>query len=193
MNTPISPEFRGRCDERLNELSQSDLVNLTEFAECRLAALGLNPTAGEDVSQRALMAILQGLRTDQGGRVPRLVDLESKQAFLNFIRGAISSIVESMARKPESRNAYTTLQSELAERIAGPLPSPQETAELNDIKRQLFPQLRARAPQRLQRTIDAWESVFTESDRIPAPGHRSYVTEVRNLAKEIMSELGGIR
>lgn len=192
MNTPTSPEFRIRCDLRLGELVQSDLVNLAQFAECRLAAQGLNPSAGEDVSQRALMAIMRGLRTDQGGRVPRLVDMENKEAFLNFIRGAISSIIHSMTCKREARTTHTPLDT-LAYAIADARPNPEKAVELNDLKARLFPQLRTRAPQRLRRTIDAWEPIFTESDRIPAAGHRSYVKEVQHLAKEIVSELGGIR
>ena len=61
---------------RLNELTQVDIHNLTEFAECSLAVKGQNPTAGEDITQRALLAILRGLEMDQGGRMPRLVDME---------------------------------------------------------------------------------------------------------------------
>jgi hypothetical protein len=193
MKVPISPEYRVQCDVRLGELSRTDLINLTEFAERRLSAQGLDPSAGEDVSQRALMAILRGLRTDQGGRVPRLVDLESKDAFINFIRGAISSIIEAMGRKRQLQNAHVPWRDDLAQTTPGLLPGPQEAAELNDLKDQLFPQLRARAPKRLQRTIDAWEPVFTYSDRIPAPGNRSYVKQVQNLAQEIVTELGGIR
>jgi len=65
-------------------------------------------------------------------------------------------------------------------------------AEWHDLRDQLFPRLRARAPKRLLPTIDAWEPVFTQSDRIPAPGQRSYVREVRDLAKEVLSEIGGL-
>ena len=64
---------------------------------------------------------------------------------------------------------------------------------MTDLREQLFPRLRACAPWRLKPTIDAWETVFTESDRIPAPGHRRYVREVRGLAQEIILELAGIR
>jgi hypothetical protein len=42
-------------------------------------------------------------------------------------------------------------------------------------------------------TINAWEAVFLSSDRIPARGHRKYVREVKNLAQEVLSELGGLR
>jgi hypothetical protein len=193
MKTPLRVECRARCEVRLNELSPADITNLTEFAERRLAAKGQNPSAGEDVTQRALVAILQGLESDQGGRMPRLVDIENKDSFLNFVRGAISSVIEAMGRKRQFRNEHETWEDGVAKSRDAVALSPSQNAELSDLKEQLFPRLRARAPRRLMRTIDAWEAVFTESDRIPAPVHRRYVTEVKGLAQEIISELGGIR
>jgi hypothetical protein len=193
MKAPLSLESRTRCEVRLSELTQTDITNLTEFAERRLAVTGLNPSAGQDVTQRALSAILQGLESDQGGRVPRLVDIENKATFLNFVRGAISSIMEAMGRKREFRTEHRLWADNVPASVDGTTLSPSRNAELSDLRDQLFPRLRARAPRRLKRTIDAWEGVFTESDRIPAPGHRRYVSEVKSLAREIISELGGIR
>ena len=59
------------------------------------------------MTQRALLAILQGLESDQGGRVPRLVDLETKDTFLNYVRGTMSSIIEAMGRKRQFRAEHT--------------------------------------------------------------------------------------
>ncbi len=193
MKTPFRVECRARCEVRLNELSPADITNLTEFAERRLAAKGLNPSAGEDVTQRALVAILQGLESDRGGRKPRLVDLDNKDSFLNFVRGAISSVVEAMGRKWQFRSDHVPWEDGIARTGEATALSPSRIAELSDLRDQLFPRLRARAPRRLMRTIDAWEEVFTESDRIPAPVHRRYVTEVKGLAQEVITELGGIR
>ena len=61
MKSPLSLECRAFCEARSPELSRTDIANLREFAERRLAAQGLNPAAAEDVTQRALVAILQGL------------------------------------------------------------------------------------------------------------------------------------
>lgn len=61
MKTPLSLESRNRCEARLGELSQADMTNLTEFAEHRFVAQGVNPVnplAAEHVTQRALAAIL---------------------------------------------------------------------------------------------------------------------------------------
>jgi hypothetical protein len=193
MKIHASSDSRTRCEVRLGELEQADIANLTKFAERRLAAQGLNPTAGEDATQRALAAILRGLETDQGGRVPRLVDIENKDTFLNFVRGAISSIVEAMGRKRQFRAEHKPWEDAVAVTGGPDTVLPSREAELSDLKAELFPRLRARAPRRLRRTIDAWESVFSESDRIPAPGHRRYVREVKTLAQEIVTELGGIR
>ena len=165
MKAPLSLDSSARCEVRLNELSPADIANLTGFAERRLAVMGLSPSAGEDATQRALVAILQGLESDQGGRTPRLVDLENKSTFLNFVRGAISSIIEAMGRKRQFRAKHTPWEDGMppaADRVSL---TPAQNAELSDLRGQLFPRLRARAPRRLKRTIDAWEAVFSESDR----------------------------
>ena len=193
MKAPPSLESSVRCEVRLNELSAADIANLTGFAERRLAVMGLNPSAGEDATQRALVAILQGMESDQGGRTPRLVDLENKSTFLNFLRGAISSIIEAMGRKRQFRAKHTPWEDGMPPAADRVTLTPARNAELSDLREQLFPRLRARAPRRLKRTIDAWEAVFSESDRIPARGHRRYVREVKGLAQEILTELGGIR
>jgi hypothetical protein len=79
---------------------------------------------------------------------------------------------------------------------SGPLPeagrpSPSNEAALWDLG-ELFRRLRARAPRRLLPTINAWEAVFLSSDRIPAWGYHKYVREVKKLAQEVLSELGGL-
>ena len=193
MKNPLSAEDRTRCEVRLSELERRDITNLTEFAERTLVSRGLNPSAGEDVTQLALMAILQGLESDRNGRVPRPVDLENKDTFVNYVRGAVSSIIEGMGRKQMFRAEHEPWEDDQASPEDRFTPTPAQTAEMTDLKDQLFLQLRQRAPRPLQRTIDAWESVFTQSDRIPAGGHRRNVGRVKNLAQTIISELGGIR
>ena len=193
MKTPFSVECRARCEVRLSELSPADIAKLTEFAKRSLAAKGLDPSAGDDVTQRALAAILQGLESDQGGRMPRLVNLENKGTFLNFLRGGVSSITYSMWRSPKSRTEDEPWQDGVSVANDKLALTPAKNAELRDLRDQLFLRLRARAPRCLMPTIDAWEQVFTESDRIPSPGHRIYVVEVKRLAQEIITELGGIR
>jgi len=99
MKTPFSLECSARCEVRLNELSPADIANLAEFAKRRLRNKRPISSVGDDVAQLALVAILRGLESDQGGRMPRLVDVENKGTFLNFVRGAISSVIEATERK----------------------------------------------------------------------------------------------
>lgn len=146
------------------------------------------------MTQRAFQQVLQGLEMDQGGRNPRLVDLQNKPAFLNYLRGIISSLVSAMVTK-SGFGAECLLRDEEQEKINESTDDGGAAAresEVQDLRNQLFPRLRARARKRLLPTINAWESVFAHSDRIPAPGQRSYVREVRDLAKEVISELGGL-
>ncbi len=188
MNPPFSPEYTALCETRLREIIEADCADLTDFAECRLVAAGAPPACGEDVTQRAFHAVLMGLETDQGGRKPRLVDISDKPTFLNYMRGVISSLVYAMTRKRGFHARHATWDDNIGSADAGPR-SPAKEAGLRDLSAQLFPRLRSRAPRRLLPTIAAWESVFLESDRIPARGHRKYVREVRELAKRVLVEL----
>jgi hypothetical protein len=191
MSTSYGPELARLCKARLGEITDADIAALSEFAERRLVELGVPPSCGEDVTQRALHAVLYGMEKDRGGRKPRLVDVNDKTAFLNYLRGIVSSLLYSMTR---TRGFRTTQQWD----DSGPSPdagrpSPANEAGLRDLGEQLFRRLRARAPRRLFPTINAWEAVFLSSDRIPARGHRKYVREVKKLAQEVLLELDGLR
>ena len=189
MSTPFSPEMVALCRVRLAEITEADTNALTQFAECRLVAVGAPPSCGEDVTQRAFQALLMGLETDRGGRRPRLVDINNKPDFLNYMRGIISSLVYSM-----TRTTWFRVEAQIAGRDSDlpdlEKPTPAEHAELRDLGDELFPRLRARAPRRLLPTIEAWKDVFLESDRIPSQGQRKYAHEVRVLARKILKEVG---
>jgi hypothetical protein len=192
MSTLLSPQMVALCRSRLAEITEADTNALTQFAECRLVAVGAPPSCGEDVTQRAFAALLMGLETDQGGRRPRLVDINDKPAFLNYMRGIISSLVYSM-----TRTTWFRVEAQIAGRESD-LPdldqqTPAQHAELRDLGEKLFPRLRARAPKRLLPTIEAWKAVFLESDRIPVQGQRKYAHEIRILARKIVTEIGGVR
>ncbi len=191
MSPPYSPEYKVLCEARLGEITEADCADLTEFAECRLVAVGAPPACGEDVTQRAFHAVLVGLETDQGGRKPRLVDITDKPTFLNYMRGVISSLVYAMTRKRRFNTGHEAWDENTASPDAG-RDSPAQQAAFRDLGQELFPRLRSRAPRRLLPTIQAWESVFLHSDRIPAKGHRKYVREVRDLAQTVLEELGGL-
>jgi hypothetical protein len=186
----LSPDFTTRCDARLDEVTKADKDALVAFAKHRLVALGAPSSCAEDIVQKAFEAVLRGLEgTGKGSRNPRSSDIVDKPAFLNYLRGIISSLVWAMTCKREFRIGHRPWDEIYPPPQAGGQ-SPAEEAEWRDLQEQLFPRLRARAPRRLWPTIDAWEEVFLHSDRIPAPGSRKYVREVRNLAQEILWELG---
>jgi hypothetical protein len=107
------------------------------------------------------------------------------------MRGVISSLVYAMTRKRRFHVGHEKWDENIASHNTGQR-SPANQAALQDLSEQLFPRLRSRAPQRLMPTIAAWESIFLESDRIPARGHRKYVREVRDLAQRVLTELGDL-
>jgi hypothetical protein len=148
MKSPYSPELSGLCETRLDEITEADSANLTEFAECRLVTLGVSPSYGEDMTQRAFQQVLQGLETDQGGRRPCLEDLVDKPAFLNYLRGVISSLIYVMTSKCGFRTTHKAWEDEMLTPSGGGA-SPAKEAELNDIRDQLFRRLRAHAPSSL--------------------------------------------
>ena len=189
MKSPES-ELAALCETRLREFTRADSADLAEFAECRLIVNGISPTNGEDVTQRALQLVLQGLETDQGGRRPRLVDLTDKPAFLNYLRGIISSLVYGMTRKSGFGAQCIWLEDDDTAEANHDNGASVRNMELSDLRDQLFPRLRARAPARLHPTINAWEAVFTQTDSIPAPVRRKHVREVKDLAKKVLTELG---
>lgn len=190
MKSPES-ELAALCEARLGEFTRADSADLAEFAECRLIVNGISPTNGEDVTQRALQLVLQGLESDQGGRRPRLVDLTDKSAFMNYLRGIISSLVYGMTHK-SGFGADCTFNEDDEEQtdLVHDQGAGAKTPEWNDLRDQMFPRLRARAPSRLHPTINAWEAVFTQADRIPAPMGPDHAREVRNLARTVLTELG---
>jgi hypothetical protein len=191
VKTPINAEeVLQRCESYLNEITRQDIDNLTEFAECRLASLGLSPCSGEDIVQRAFQSVLRGLEMDQGGRRPRPVDVENKDSFLNYLRGAVSSKAEAATRRRELRHVHESYEESQGELDGGETHTPAQDAELADLSQELFERLRERAPARLHETIDAWEAVCLHSDRIPTVnGRRRHAGEVRQLAQSVLLEL----
>jgi hypothetical protein len=123
-----------------------------------------------------------------------------KPAFLNYVRGIIASIVNGMLRKSgfgaermlklDDDDHDDDEDGHESEDDAG---RSDKYIELADLRDQLFPRLRAIAPKRLLRAINAWESIFTDTDRIPPIGARKYVRQIRDLAQKVLLELGGLR
>lgn len=192
MNEMFSRGFALLWQTRLAEITADDRAALLQFAECLLVERGISSSYGDDITQRAFEAVLVGLRGSEGGRKPRRTDVSTKPAFMNYMRGIIASLVYALTQRKEIRKWHQPWSDNMAPTWNDQL-TPANLAELQDLRQQLFPRLRARAPKRLLRTIDAWEAVFLHTERIPARGHRKYVCEVRALAQQVLVELGFIR
>jgi hypothetical protein len=113
---------------------------------------------------------------------------------MDFLRGAICSIVDGHARKREFSHYHFHLQE------AGQSPedglqlfAPRDAAadvELLDLKGVFFNRLRQIAPERLSHTITQWETVFLWADAIPNVPNARCAYHVRQMARTIMMELG---
>lgn len=191
--TTLTEEIHAAGKARLDELDGQDITTLTRFAEYKLVVIGLPVSFGEDLAAQALAFCVRGLESDQAeSRRPRLEDLESKQTLLAWLRGVIASLVESMSSQRQYRAEHLTWDEALG--VEQTEPTPAQAAELSDLQQALFVQLRERSPRMHQPTIDAWEQVFASTAYVPdVNGRRKYVHMVRKLAREVVSELGGIR
>lgn len=159
---------------------------MIHFAERRLAHFGLDTQNGSDLFQQSIYAILQGI-TGSGGRNPNTADLANRAAFQNYLRGVINSIAEGWARTFR-REGKNTCSFDLITDGFADSANTRENVEFTDLKTQLFTRLRERAPARLLPTIDAWEKM--PDGRIPRVTSRKHVCSVRQLAKQIVIELG---
>jgi hypothetical protein len=192
MNEKFSQNVVAKCEIRMAEVTGADRSALLHFAECRLMQMGVQSSYGEDVTQRAFEVVMLGLRLKDSGRKPRMQDVTDMPAFLNYMRGVISSLLYALTKNKEFRASHN-LSVSLTTVPANECYSPAQQAELTDLRDELFLRLRSRAPLRLHKTIDAWEAVFIHSDRIPEPGLRKYSRELRMLAKEVFVELNTIQ
>ena len=144
MSTPFGLELARLCKARLGEITDADIAALTEFAERRLVEIGVPPSYGEDVTQRALHAVLHGLEKNQGGRQAAPGGCQRQNRFLKLpARDRFSSLLYSMTRTCGFR---TTQQwDDSAPSPDAGRPSPANEAALRDLGEQLFRRLRARA------------------------------------------------
>ncbi len=172
--------------QRLEELGAEQLHHLRLFARRRLGRFGLRSSEAADVVQAALLSVIEGACDPGHGRTPRLEDLTGPANFLNYLRGVVASKAEALSRRWEPE----CLELKQALRIPSSADPPDSRAVWNDIKREFFRRLRQRSPARLRSTVDAWESVFLESDRIPTVnGNRKHAHQVRLLARQVWCQM----
>jgi hypothetical protein len=173
------------CEDLLQSITTKELAKLTRFAERRLTHFGANIEDANDLFQQAIYAILHGIN-GRGGRIPRPTDLANRDAFQNYLRGAISSIAEGWSRI-HHRVAKRTSSLTTLEPVLFGSANTGDNVEFADLIAQLFSQLRKRAQPHLLPTIDAWEKA--PDGCIPCVTSHKHVYCVRRLAQQIAVRL----
>jgi DNA-directed RNA polymerase specialized sigma24 family protein len=199
MKTPLTPEILAQCEARLNDLTQRGMDRLYAFAEARLLKLGVTCADGQDLAQNALRAVLRGIDS-QGdhGRRPLAVDVASNEAFEAYLKSIIVSMSDfrlaefRRQRQQEQLEQVGVMEDEGELTIPDKSIGADEEAGWNNYKQEYFSRLRRRVPENLQATIDRWEPVFLQSDRIEAK-YRKYAIRLRPHAAAVADELGGLR
>ena len=204
MKTPLTRrhgQVRALTTQQLNQLTQTDLNKLAEFAERRMGGLPLARVSAEDVVQKALLAIIRGTKKGGQGRRPPREAVRNKDAFLHYVRSAINSVVEATRRPRELHFIHEAIDRpmdpESHERVIVPaaLPSPDTDPAMVDLKQELFSRLRKMAPARLLPTIAEWEKTFFWATQVPVGKDRHHRDQVRLLAmrvlQQIVRDLGG--
>jgi len=174
------------CANRLSCVSKEELKHLRGFAKDCLERFRLPTTFTDDLTSKAIAAVVQGLSDSGRGRRPRPDNLATHDAFLNFLRGAVASTVEGFARG-EYRHPKVAVD---VVSLASHRSWPDLDIYLVDLRNELFARLRQQVPHSCQQTLDAWEESFFWSDQIPRVPSPNHSRVVRLLAREILDELG---
>lgn len=184
------------CLHLVNSLSSDELVALRRYCGYRLARAGLNTQSAEDLVQDCMLAVLTGTECATLGRHPLNQHIESKSAFILYLKGVLNSLVEARRRRQEHSYAHVAMHEgdltgdnfhEL--QIVGPV-RPENDVFLRDFFREFFQVLRRKAPKHLQPLVEAWEPQCLTAERIPlANGWRRHRSELRGLSRAVLAEL----
>jgi len=190
---PASPSQRAVWDA-FARLTQEDFGDLASFAGHQLRAVHLPDSLGEDLVQQAMVAVAVGARDRSQGRHPRPVDVAQHPQFLNYLRGIISSLVESHRSRLENHYPHSTWEEWMPDDAAGEEGKANtkvdEEVAFHDLSDLFLRRLALRTPARLRQLLSAWEEQQFSSDNIPVVGrHRRLRAELRALAADVMREL----
>ena len=162
-------------------------MDLILFSRRRLAHYGMSndlENEANDLLQQAICVVLKGI-DGKDGRKPSDEDVESKEAFQNYMRGVINSIVEGWARTYHRERRYSHQSMDAIQEFFADVKHNQ--IEYQDLKEQLFTRLRRQIPGRLLQTVEAWERA--PDGNIPCVVSRKHVCAVRKMAQQIAREL----
>ena len=141
----------------LNQITREDLRQLTAFADCRFGSVPQRQFSADDAVQKALLSILLGTSKTGSGRRPNPEHLETKSAFLHYVRSVINSVVEAFGRHRELTYMHDSIhEAEDSEEqptaiVLTSAPLADADAGMVDLKRELFQRLRSTAPRELRR------------------------------------------
>lgn len=182
--------------EFLNQITVEDLRQLAEFANRRFGSFPQCQFSAEDAVQKALFSILVGTRKPGSGRRPNPEHVQTKNAFLHYVRSVINSVIEAFGRHRELLYLHESIHEaeDSEERHAAIVltsaPQPDADAGMLDLKKELFRRLRGTAPRELLPVISEWERTFFWASHVPCRRKREYVRQVRMLATLILKQLG---
>jgi hypothetical protein len=180
---------------RLEQLTASDLRNLATFAKSRLLGLPQNLISAEDVVQKTLLHIIRGAQRAIPRRRPTKGEVGNKAAFLQYMRSAIAAVIARAQRKLALLPIHEPLFMADGAAVNKPIlllatnVYPENSASLQDLKREIFVRLRRHASPRLLPTINEWERTFFWTNQMPRQGSRSHRRQVRMLAMLVLKEI----
>lgn len=181
--------------DALAGLTSGDFRTLATFAARQLGRMGLPAGTAEDIVQQALLTLAVGAGNGSRGRHPQPGDLADHGAFLNYLRGILSSLIDSQRKLRENRFAHTRWEDGQMRLSLHPGFSTGHnvSAEVafNDLTELLYTRLSRRVPAWLRPPLNAWREQHFQSEQIPLDGaHRQLRLELRLLAAQVLSELG---
>jgi hypothetical protein len=185
---------RERLHTSLAALTREDLGSLAAFAGRRLTQVGLPAHLGEDLAQRAILRVVIGDQSRHRGRHPRISDLAEPQAFVMYLKGVVSSLVETQRAALENRFSHTECHDGEVLGVPGgylqSAVSVENEVGFRDLTTELIRRLHLRAPPRLHQIICLWWEQECDCDHIPLNGHhRRLRSELRALAAGVVMEL----
>jgi hypothetical protein len=175
----------------INRLTLDDLRSLERFAGHQLAKVRLSLDSREDLVQKAIVRVLAGTN-GRAGRHPRPDDLEAPSAFLRYLKGVISSLVDTKRDLAENRFIHEPWEEECpkSDRDSAAESYVDQEVAFRDILDLFYHELSIRAPARLHRMLLAWKDQRFDSDNIPLQGcHRRLRAELRALAADVFREI----
>jgi DNA-directed RNA polymerase specialized sigma24 family protein len=190
-NEPDGDDTRRQTVERLERIAEV-MPDLLAFATARLGRLGLSAHLAEDLVAHAIERIVVGMDSLTEGRRPKPEDLISDEAWTNYLKGAINSVLEAWTRKRKRSGLEQASPFEdnttPARALTAPSLAVDREVERTDYQQVFIGRMRRLAPAHLQATIDQWSLDFW-SGGIPVVTSHDDRRQVQALARTVYAEL----